>query len=49
MITGDEKGKIRLYDLTQLLKYFNLTPTPDYEKQRKHFNPKRKEDIDATL
>lgn len=49
LITGDEKGRVRIWDLTQLFAYYSIRAVRDYARQFEYYNPKRNEDVNATL
>jgi len=48
MILGDEKGRLRAWDLTNLLKTLGISPLADsYRSSRAYFNPRRKGVVDV--
>ncbi len=47
VVTGDEKGRVRLWDFTQVLAANEVHATKPYKEQKFYFNPKRKEDVDV--
>ena len=49
VITGDEKGIIRLWDFTTLLEYHKFTPSPSFRETKFSFNARRKEDINVDI
>eukprot|EP00826_Nyctotherus_ovalis_P030530 TRINITY_DN24371_c0_g1_i1.p1 TRINITY_DN24371_c0_g1~~TRINITY_DN24371_c0_g1_i1.p1 ORF type:complete len:324 (+),score=73.07 TRINITY_DN24371_c0_g1_i1:588-1559(+) len=49
VMTGDEKGRIKIWDLTQLFIYYSIRAVSDYARQFGYYNPKRNEDVNATL
>jgi WD40 repeat protein len=49
MITGDERGRIRIWSLSQVLAYYSVKTVPNYTIQNEYYNPKRNEDANATL
>ena len=49
MITGDEIGRIRVWNLSQVLAYYSIKPVSKYATQSERYNPKRNEDVNATL
>ena len=49
VVTGDEKGRIRIWNITPILAYCSIKPAENYSKQNPYFNPRRNENVDATL
>ena len=49
IVTGDEYGRIRLWDLTPVFTYYGIKPTIEYYETKTYFNPRRNENVDVTL
>ncbi len=49
LFTGDERGRVRIWDLGKVLARLRIRTVKDsYRSQRPYFNPRRKGDVDAT-
>ena len=49
MTTGDEKGRIRIWDFTSILSHYSINPVESYRHQRACYNPKRSEQVNAAI
>ena len=48
VILGDEKGHVKIWDLTGIKEHYGLEPAPCFRDTKLSFNPKRKENIDVS-
>lgn len=47
--TGDEKGKIRVWDFTPVLAHYSIGSVESYREQKAYYNPRRSENVDAAV